>query len=144
MATMCTAAVLSWRLAASESLCGPPPPRLRPQPAPYRSRRRSSGPCSGSAPHCLPRPDDLRGEYGTDAKDLGEGSVGNVYLSFDALAFRFAIFRSSVRTLRARSPKPTSAGAGRDAALGLYTPRTMRAARWVESVSGYPFGVEVL
>jgi hypothetical protein len=34
---------------------------------------------------CLPRPDDLRGQYGTYAEDLGEGGAGSFHLGFDAL-----------------------------------------------------------
>jgi hypothetical protein len=37
------------------------------------------------AHHVADRPDDLRGQYGTHTKDLGEGGAGSLYLGFDAL-----------------------------------------------------------
>jgi hypothetical protein len=36
------------------------------------------------ARHVADRPDDLGGQYGTWAEDLGEGGAGSLYLGFDA------------------------------------------------------------
>jgi hypothetical protein len=36
------------------------------------------------AHHIADRPDDLRGQYGTYAEDLGKGGAGSLYLRFDA------------------------------------------------------------
>jgi hypothetical protein len=37
------------------------------------------------AHHVADRPDDLRGQYGTYAEDLGKGGAGSFHLGFDAL-----------------------------------------------------------
>jgi hypothetical protein len=37
------------------------------------------------ARHVADRTDDLGGQYGTYAEDLGEGGAGSFYLTFDAL-----------------------------------------------------------
>ena len=90
------------------------------------------------ARHVTDRAYDPRGQDGTYAEDLGEGGAGSLYLGFDALVFRSAIFRSSV--LMSRRPSEASRRRTREEEPCGRMPRKMRAARWAESVPAIPPG----
>jgi len=79
------------------------------------------------AHHAADRPDDLGGQYGTHAEDLGEGGAGSFHLRFDAPV--------QVRDLSVQRPdaKRSTSEANRrrrwaEAPCGRM-PRRMRAAR---------------
>ncbi len=104
---------LSLRLPARARACGVPPPRLRPPPAPYHSRRRSSsGPWGREAHHvAYPVPMILAASMGPMPK-ISVRVVPEASTSASMRSFRSAIIRSSVRILSAAPPKPTAGGGG--------------------------------
>ena len=88
--------------------------------------------------HTADRPDDLGGQYGTHAKDIGEGGVASFYLGFDVsieLCDLSLQCPDVAHDLRSQPP----ATAGPEEPCGRM-PRRMRAARRVESVPGTPPG----
>jgi hypothetical protein len=77
------------------------------------------------AHHIADRPNDLRGQYGTYAEDLGESGAGSLYLRFDApVEVRdLSIQRTDVaQDFRNQPP----AEAGRGAFLGPYAAEDAR------------------
>jgi hypothetical protein len=108
---------------------------------PCHTRRRSSGPWSGSAPRRLPRPYDPGGQYGTHAEDLGEGGAGSFHLGFDApvQVLDLSVQRPDVaQHLRSQPP----AQAGRGAALESHATQDARGSVSRER-PGHPAGEEV-
>jgi hypothetical protein len=88
--------------------------------------------------HTADCPDDLGGQDGSYAEDLGEGGAGSFHLGFDTLI--------EVRDLSLQCPdsKRRISKANRrrtraEESCGRM-PRRMRAARWVESVPATPPG----